>query len=174
MYTITKIYDCTVNNLSVVFLYSDLQFWYVHHIKSHLHVYHTDCIKGKLPSVEKFPRLWGNIVLSHTEGFRCHTGIWQHSYRLLIQYRYIWRTVIRVYQKKKRGKRTGRKFSSFHNEPTGCIRAKSDVWPTMLAEQQGYQNPDPDGDHYYVGCLGQPFISLPEKLISDLGHIMDG
>ena len=55
-----------------------------------------------------------------------------------------------------------------------CPGAKSNVWPTMLAEQQGYQNPDLDGDHYYVGCLGQPFILLPKKLISDHGHIKDG
>ena len=41
--------------------------------------------------------------------------------------------------------------------------AKSDVWPTMLnREQKGYQKSHPGGDHYYVGCLGQTCVSLPE------------
>ena len=35
--------------------------------------------------------------------------------------------------------------------------------PIMLnREQKGYQKSDPGGDHYYVGCLGQTRVSLPE------------
>ena len=30
------------------------------------------------------------------------------------------------------------------------------------AKQRGYQKSDPGGDHYYVGCLGQTHVSLPE------------
>ena len=42
-------------------------------------------------------------------------------------------------------------------------RAESDFWPTMPSrEQMGYQKPDPGGDHYYVGCLRQTPVSLPE------------
>ena len=51
--------------------------------------------------------------------------------------------------------------------------AKSDVWPTMPSRKQmSYQKPDPGGDHYYVGCLGQTRVLLPEQLISDHRHIM--
>ena len=36
-------------------------------------------------------------------------------------------------------------------------------WPTTPnREQRGYQKSDPGGDHYYVGCLGQTRVSLPE------------
>ena len=43
------------------------------------------------------------------------------------------------------------------------VGAKSDVWSTMPSrEQRGYQKSDPGGDHYYVGCLGQTRVSLPE------------
>ena len=39
---------CTAYNLSVVFLYLDLQSWCVHCIKLHLHIDHTYRIKGTL------------------------------------------------------------------------------------------------------------------------------
>ena len=44
-------YNCT--NLSVVFLYPDLKFWYVHRVKTRQNVDHADCIKGTLRNVEK-------------------------------------------------------------------------------------------------------------------------
>ena len=69
----------------------------------------------------------------------------------------------------------GRKSNSYRKEPIGCISSpptpthpplpgtESDVWPTMPSrEQRGYQKSDPGGDHYYVGCLGQTRVSLPE------------
>ena len=63
-------------------------------------------------------------------------------------------------------KRRDRKSYSLHKEPIGCIspsRAESNFWPTMPSrEQRGYQKSDPGGDHYYVGCLGQTRVSLPE------------
>ena len=41
--------------------------------------------------------------------------------------------------------------------------AESDFCLTMLnIEQRGYQKSDPGRDHYYVGCLGQTCILLPE------------
>ena len=33
------------------------------------------------------------------------------------------------------------------------------------AKQRGYPKSDPGGDSYYVGCLGQTRVSLPEQLI---------
>ena len=44
-------YNCT--NLSLVFLYPDLQFWYVHRVNTRQNVDHADCIKGTQRSVEK-------------------------------------------------------------------------------------------------------------------------
>ena len=59
-----------------------------------------------------------------------------------------------------------RKSYSLRKEPIGCITspgAESEVWPTMpRREQRGYQKSDPGGDHYYVGCLGQTRVSLPQ------------
>ena len=42
--------------------------------------------------------------------------------------------------------------------------ALSNFWPTMLnREQRGViKKSDPGGHHYYVGCLGQTRVSLPE------------
>ena len=59
-----------------------------------------------------------------------------------------------------------KKLYSLQKETIGCIsplRAESNFWPTMPSrEQRGYQKSDPGGDHYYVGCLGQTRVPLPE------------
>ena len=59
-----------------------------------------------------------------------------------------------------------RKLYSLQKETIGCIsplRAESTFWPTMPSrKQRGYQKYDPGGDHYYVGCLGQTRVPLPE------------
>ena len=34
--------------------------------------------------------------------------------------------------------------------------------PELNREQRGYPKSDPGGDHYYVGCLGQTRVSLPQ------------
>ena len=69
-------------------------------------------------------------------------------------------------EKRKRETNKQRERDSLHREPIGCISpsgAESDFWPTMPGrEQRGYQKSDPGGDHYYVGCLGQTRVSLPE------------
>ena len=53
-----------------------------------------------------------------------------------------------------------------HPPPT-----ESDFWPTMLSrEQRGSQKSDPGGNHYYVGCLCQARVLIPEYLISDHRH----
>ena len=85
-------------------------------------------------------------------------------------------------EEKEEEKERERKSYSLHKEPVGCIssppppppppkkkekkkekEAESDVWPTMPSrEQRGYQKSDPGGDHYYVGCLGQTGVCLPE------------
>ena len=45
-------------------------------------------------------------------------------------------------------------------------KGKCDFWPTMLIRERvgwgGYHNSDPGGNHYYVGCLGQICVLLPE------------
>ena len=46
---------------------------------------------------------------------------------------------------------------------TKSLLVMSDFWPTILGrEYRSYQKSDPGGDHYYVGCLGQTRVSLPE------------
>ena len=69
------------------------------------------------------------------------------------------------------------------HEPSGCI---SPSWsrPVVLVpwgspaakrggvpEQRGHQH-DPGEHRYFVRCLGQTRVSLPEWLIGDRGHIM--
>ena len=48
---------CPSSHISIrcyfVVLSRDLQFWYIHRVNICLHVDHTDCFKGTLPSVEK-------------------------------------------------------------------------------------------------------------------------
>ena len=69
-----------------------------------------------------------------------------------------------------------RKLYSLHKEAIGYFSppgAERDFWHTMLSrEQKGYQKSDPGEDQYYVGCLGQTLVLLPEQLISDHWHIM--
>ena len=76
----------------------------------------------------------------------------------------------------KKWKEKGERVSySLQKETVGCIsslpppppntptEAQANFWPTVLSgERRGYQKPDPGGDHYYVGCLGQTRVSLPE------------
>ena len=70
-----------------------------------------------------------------------------------------------------------RKSYSLYKEPTGSIsphtlplpQAVFDFRPSVLSrEQRACQKSDPGGDHYYVGCLGQTRVSLPEKYTPSL------
>ena len=50
-----------------------------------------------------------------------------------------------------------------HPTPSPPPGAESNLWLTMPSrEQRGYQKSDPGEDHYYVGCLDQTRVSLPE------------
>ena len=61
-----------------------------------------------------------------------------------------------------RRKKERRESYSLHKEPI-VDRASPDFWRTLLSRaQRGYQKSWPDGDHYYVGCLSQTHVSLPE------------
>ena len=85
---------------------------------------------------------------------------------------------LRVNPTKEKEKKKKESYS-LHKEPIGesapqpspprsSPRIKCDVSTTRLStEQRGYPKSDPGGDHYYVGCLGQTRLSLPESLISD-------
>ena len=72
--------------------------------------------------------------------------------------------------KEKRGKRRVLLHSqrAYRVNRSAPPRTESDLCPTSLStEKRGYPKPDPDGDHYFVGRLGQTRLSLPEWFTSD-------
>ena len=53
-------------------------------------------------------------------------------------------------------------FNAYVNVGSSLM-TQSDLGPTVLSrEQRDYQKSDPGGDYYYVVCLGQTPVSLPE------------
>ena len=74
-------------------------------------------------------------------------------------------------QKKKKKKKEKKAYSLLG----ASVRSRSRIWfflpPRPNKEQKGILKSDPGKDQYFVGCLCQTRVSLPEQLIRDCRHV---